>query len=154
MARLVVSRILSENRRGIGGMAAITQRSRGGCCNHCVMVLLALANRVLFQVGQVGRPSPRILATGVRAGYCQTSSGRQYGLCHGLGNSLPEAAELRTFLIKFSGRQMRHNQVFTNPALLAGLWIFLSLLEITQAYSQEALDKLKATAQQFSGSVV
>ena len=69
------------------------------------------------------------------------------------GNST-EAAELRAFLIKLSGRQMRHNQVFTNPALLAGLWVFLSLLEITQAYSQEELDKLKATAQQFLGKVV
>jgi len=65
-----------------------------------------------------------------------------------------EAAELRAFLIKLSGRQMRHNQAFTNPALLAGLWVFLSLLEITQAYSQEELDKLKATAQQFLGKVV
>lgn len=65
-----------------------------------------------------------------------------------------EAAELRVFLIKLSGRQMRHNQVFTNPALLAGLWVFLSMLEITQAYSQEELDKLKETAQQFLGRVV
>jgi len=32
--------------------------------------------------------------------------------------------------------------------------VFLSLLEITQAYSQEELDKLKATAQQFLGKVV
>ena len=65
-----------------------------------------------------------------------------------------EVAELRAFLIKLSGRQMRHNQAFTNPALLAGLWVFLSLLEITQAYSQEELDRLKATAQQFLGGVV
>lgn len=65
-----------------------------------------------------------------------------------------EAAELRAFLIKLSGRQMPHNQAFTNPALLAGLWVFLSLLEITQAYSQEELDRLKTTAQQFLGRVV
>ena len=65
-----------------------------------------------------------------------------------------EAAELRSFLIKLSGRQMRHKKEFTNPALLAGLWVFLSMLEIMEAYSQEELDSLKATAQQFLGKVV
>ena len=40
-----------------------------------------------------------------------------------------EAAELRVFLIKLSGRQMRHKKEFTNPALLAGLWVFLSRCE-------------------------
>lgn len=65
-----------------------------------------------------------------------------------------EAAELRAFLVKLSGRQMRHNVAFTNPALLAGLWVFLSMLEIREAYSQEELDSLKHTAQQFLGEVV
>ena len=40
---------------------------------------------------------------------------------------------------------MRHKQEFTNPALLAGLWVFLSMLEIMEAYSQEEMDSLKAT---------
>lgn len=71
-----------------------------------------------------------------------------------IADNSTEAAELRTFLIKLSGWQMRHNPAFTNPALLAGLWIFLSLLDITQAYSQEELDTLKATPQQFLGKVV
>jgi hypothetical protein len=65
-----------------------------------------------------------------------------------------EVAELRTFLIKLSGRQMRHKKEFSNLALLAGLWVFLSMLEIMEAYSQEELDSLKATAQQFLGKVV
>jgi len=65
-----------------------------------------------------------------------------------------EAAELRLFLIKLSGRQMRHKKEFTNPALLSGLWVFLSMLEIMDAYSQEELDSLKATAQQFLGKDV
>ena len=60
-----------------------------------------------------------------------------------------EAAELRAFLVKLSGRQMRHKKEFTNPALLAGLWVFLSMLEIMGAYSQEELDSLKATASNF-----
>lgn len=66
----------------------------------------------------------------------------------------PEVTELRTFLIKLSGRQMRHKKQYSNPALLAGLWVFLSMLEIMEAYSQEELDSLKATAQQFLGKVV
>lgn len=65
-----------------------------------------------------------------------------------------EAAELRTFLIKLSGRQMRHKQAFSNPALLAGLWVFLAMSNIMDSYSQEELDTLKATAQQFLGNVV
>lgn len=64
------------------------------------------------------------------------------------------AAKLRGFLIKLSGRQMRHKKEFTNPALLAGLWVFLSMLEITAAYSQDELDSLKTTAMQFLGKVV
>jgi len=49
---------------------------------------------------------------------------------------------------------MRHKKEFTNPALLAGLWVFLSMLEIMEAYSQDELGSLKATAQQFLGKVV
>ena len=65
-----------------------------------------------------------------------------------------EVAELRGFLVKLSGRQMRHKREFTHPALLAGLWVFLSMLEIMDAYSQDELDGLKATAHQFLGKVV
>ena len=65
-----------------------------------------------------------------------------------------EAIELKVFLVKLSGRQMRHKTEFTNPALLAGLWVFLSMLEITAAYTQQELESLKATALQFLGKVV
>ena len=65
-----------------------------------------------------------------------------------------EAAELRAFLIKLSGRQMRHKKTFTSPALLAGLRVFLSMLEIMEAYSEVALNSLKIAAQQFLGKVV
>ena len=65
-----------------------------------------------------------------------------------------EAIELKEFLVKLSGRQMRHKTEFTNPALLAGLWVFLSMLEITAAYTQQELESLKATALQFLGKVV
>jgi len=105
----------------------------------------------------------RSLATGIRLGHRQTPARRQYGLCHGLGNrrrfmpcgyNSPESAELRTFLIKLSGRQMRYKQDSSNPALLAGLWVFLSMSKIMEAYSQEELEALKATARQFLGIVV
>ena len=65
-----------------------------------------------------------------------------------------EAAELRVFLIKLSGRQMKHKKEFTHPALLAGLWVFLAMLEIMAAYSQEEPGSLEATARQFPGKVV
>jgi hypothetical protein len=34
------------------------------------------------------------------------------------------------------------------------LWVFLSMLEIMEAYSQEELGSLEATARQFLGKVV
>ncbi|MDO9214793.1 MAG: hypothetical protein Q7U23_13315, partial [Methylococcales bacterium] len=48
-----------------------------------------------------------------------------------------EARLLRTFLIKLSGRQMKWGVEFTNPALLAGLWAFLSMIEVMESYSPE-----------------
>lgn len=60
-----------------------------------------------------------------------------------------EAAELRRFLIKLSGRQMKPDKPVTHPALLAGLWVYLSMLEIMEAYSPEELGQLKTTAQHF-----
>jgi hypothetical protein len=66
----------------------------------------------------------------------------------------PETAGLRRFLIKLSGRQMRHKTEFTHPARLAGLWVFLSMIEVMEAYSPEELDGLTATARQFLGKVV
>lgn len=62
-----------------------------------------------------------------------------------------EAHELRLFLIKLSGRQMQSGKPVTHPALLAGLWVFLSMLEVMEAYSPEELSSLKKTARQFVG---
>ena len=58
-----------------------------------------------------------------------------------------EVAELRGFLVKLSGRQMRHQQTVTHPALLAGLWVFLSLFELMQSYSPHELERFRKTAQ-------
>jgi hypothetical protein len=60
-----------------------------------------------------------------------------------------EAEELRTFLIKLSGRQMKWGKSFTHPALLAGLWVFLSMLEVLESYSSEELATLRETARNF-----
>ena len=65
-----------------------------------------------------------------------------------------EVAELRRFLIKLSGRQMRHKQEFSNPALLDGLWVFLSMLEVINAYSADELESFKLTAQKFIDKLV
>jgi len=60
-----------------------------------------------------------------------------------------KAEALRTFLIKLSGRQMKWGKSFTNPALLAGLWVFLSMQEVLGCYSSEELAALQETAQSF-----
>jgi hypothetical protein len=65
-----------------------------------------------------------------------------------------EAQELKRFLIKLSGRQMRHKHEFSNPALLAGLWVFLSMFEIMNSYTSEELNSFKTTAQQLLGKLV
>jgi hypothetical protein len=59
-----------------------------------------------------------------------------------------QATRLRDFLIKLSGR---HKTAFTYPALLAGLWVFLSMREVMQTYSQEEFHQLKETLSQFLG---
>ena len=63
-----------------------------------------------------------------------------------------EAAELRQFLIKLSGRQLKRDKPITHPALLAGLWVYLSMLEVMDAYSPLELNRLKSTARNFLGS--
>jgi hypothetical protein len=65
-----------------------------------------------------------------------------------------QAAELRAFLVKLSGRQMKHGKDFTHPALLAGLWVWLSMLEVMESYTPDELLNLKAAARQFLGGGV
>jgi hypothetical protein len=60
-----------------------------------------------------------------------------------------DAEDLRTLLLKLSGRQMKKKQPPTYPALLDGLWTLLSMLEIMDAYTAEQLDDLKKTVRQF-----
>ncbi len=41
---------------------------------------------------------------------------------------------------------MKHNEEYTNPALLAGLWVFILMQAILQAYSAEELEKMQNLA--------
>ncbi|VAW49817.1 hypothetical protein MNBD_GAMMA04-592, partial [hydrothermal vent metagenome] len=42
-----------------------------------------------------------------------------------------------------------HKVRYTNPALLAGLWSFLSMLEVLQTWSAEQLEEMKKMAEYF-----
>ena len=59
------------------------------------------------------------------------------------------AREFREFLIKLSGRQMKYNESYSNPALLAGLWVFISMQEVLQTYSSEQLKHMTHLATKF-----
>ena len=56
----------------------------------------------------------------------------------------PQAVELKDIVIRLSGRQMKHNRPHTAPALLAGLWVLLSMLELLEHYDLDELRKLAA----------
>lgn len=58
----------------------------------------------------------------------------------------PEAAELRRILIRLSGRQMKHGVDYTEPALLAGLWVLLQMLQLLEHYDLDELRRLLAAA--------
>jgi hypothetical protein len=55
----------------------------------------------------------------------------------------PEAEELRNVLIRLSGRQTKRKRPHTAPAILAGLWVLLSILALLEHCD---LDYLKALA--------
>lgn len=54
-----------------------------------------------------------------------------------------EAADLRRLLVRLSGRQMRWGREATAPALLAGLWVLLAMLEALEEHSVEDLRRFK-----------
>lgn len=60
----------------------------------------------------------------------------------------PEAAEVRTLLVRLSGRQTKRTRPITHSALLAGLWVLLSLVEILD--HRETLAQLQRLAQWLS----
>jgi hypothetical protein len=54
----------------------------------------------------------------------------------------PEAQQLRQLLVRLSGRQMKRNREFTEPALLAGLWVLLAMLSVLEQYHPDDLRRL------------
>ena len=54
----------------------------------------------------------------------------------------PRAPEARRLLVRLSGRQMKHRVEYTLPALLAGLWVLLAMLETFEQYSLHDLQTL------------
>jgi hypothetical protein len=59
----------------------------------------------------------------------------------------PEAMKLKSILIRLSGRQMKRNRPHTAPALLAGIWVMLSMLALLEHYD---LDELRGLAARIS----
>lgn len=58
---------------------------------------------------------------------------------HAARSQHPQADEARQFLVRLSGRQMAHGKRFTEPALLAGLWTLLAMLNTLQTYDLDEL---------------
>ena len=58
----------------------------------------------------------------------------------------PQAAQAREFLVRLSGRQMKRTVSFTMPALLAGMWILLAMLDALETYSVEQIRALAEVA--------
>lgn len=56
----------------------------------------------------------------------------------------PEAAEARQLLIRLSGRQMKRTRPFTEPALLAGLCVLLTMFDVLEHYDLPTLARLAA----------
>jgi hypothetical protein len=54
----------------------------------------------------------------------------------------PAATQLKTVLVRLSGRQMKRKRTPTAPALLAGLWVLLSMTSMLQEYSLRQLKQL------------
>jgi hypothetical protein len=56
----------------------------------------------------------------------------------------PQATELKAILIRLSGRQMKRNRPHTAPALLAGLWVMLSMFALLDHHDLDDISRLAA----------
>jgi hypothetical protein len=54
----------------------------------------------------------------------------------------PGAKELKDILIRLSGRQTKRKRPHTAPALLAGLWVLLSMSALLEHYNLDSLNEL------------
>lgn len=55
----------------------------------------------------------------------------------------PQATEIKHFLVRLSGRQMKKNRPITPSALFEGLWLFLTLMDTIDHYPLEQLRQFK-----------
>ena len=53
-----------------------------------------------------------------------------------------QAEATRQLLVRLSGRQMRSERPWTEPALLAGLWVLLAMLDALEQYDVDELRKM------------
>jgi hypothetical protein len=60
----------------------------------------------------------------------------------------PEGASLRALLMRLSGRAVKRTQPWTLPGLLAGLWVLLAMVAVSEEYTVE---ELRQAAQQIWG---
>jgi hypothetical protein len=61
-------------------------------------------------------------------------------------STAPAATRLRSLLIRLSGRQMKWGKEFTEPALLAGMWVLLAMLDVLEQHDVAELQQLAAFA--------
>jgi Transposase DDE domain len=59
----------------------------------------------------------------------------------------PEAAGVRRFLVRLSGRQMKRGVADTEPALLAGLWVLLALMRVLEHHNLNDLIRMARSVQ-------
>ena len=57
----------------------------------------------------------------------------------------PQAEQLRQVLVRLSGRQMKRARPWTAPALLEGVWVLLSMLDLLEHYDLSKLRELAKT---------
>lgn len=55
----------------------------------------------------------------------------------------PQATEIKHFLVRLSGRQMKKNRPVTPSALFEGLWLFLTMMDTIDHYPIEQLRQFK-----------
>jgi hypothetical protein len=55
-----------------------------------------------------------------------------------------EAITFRDFLVRLSGRQMKYGKTHTAPSLLAGLWVYLAMLDALDHHTPHELRAMKA----------
>lgn len=56
-------------------------------------------------------------------------------------SSHADAEDARRFLVRLSGRQMKRSQPWTMPAMLAGMWCLLAMIDVLDHYTPEQLSR-------------